>query len=78
MSSLLVIARLFVFVVPFAFAGSMLFGLWGILIGITVASALSALFSLLMARRVLHDLERDVDRREGQPPSTSKLEYLPG
>jgi putative MATE family efflux protein len=78
MSSLLVIARLFVFVVPFAFAGSMLFGLWGILIGITIASALSALFSLLMARRVLHDLERDVGRREGQPPSTSKLEYLPG
>jgi putative MATE family efflux protein len=78
MSSLLVIARLFVFVVPFAFGGSMLFGLWGMLIGITVASGLSALFSLLMARRVLRDLERDVDRGDRQPPSTSKLEYLPG
>jgi putative MATE family efflux protein len=77
-SSLLMIARLFVFVVPFAFAGSMLFGLWGILVGIVVASGLSAVFSLLMARRVLRDLEQDVDRGDGEPPSTSKLEYLPG
>jgi putative MATE family efflux protein len=78
MSSLLVIVRLFVFVVPLAFGGSILFGLWGLLIGISVAGALSGALAILMARGVLRDVEREVDRDERPPPSTSKLEYLPG
>jgi len=36
-SSLLVLARLFLLVVPLAIGGSLLFDLWGFLIGITVA-----------------------------------------
>ena len=64
--------------VPMAFGGSMLFGLWGLLIGFSVASGLSALMAVLVVNRVLRDLERDVDRDGREPPSTSKLEYLPG
>jgi putative MATE family efflux protein len=77
-SSLLVMLRLFVFVVPLAFGGSMLFGLTGFLAGASFAGVLSAGLAVVVGRRVLRDIERDIDRRREDPPTTSKLEYLPG
>jgi putative MATE family efflux protein len=78
MSSLLVIVRLFVFVVPLAYGGSVMFGLTGFLAGASFAGVLSAGLAVLAGRRVLRGVERDIERHGEEPPSTSKLEYLPG
>ena len=43
-----------------------------------VHGVLSAGLAVLVARRVLRGIERDIDRRDAEPPSTTKLEYLPG
>jgi putative MATE family efflux protein len=78
MSSMLMLVRLFTLVLPLAIAGSVLFGLWGILIGISVSSALSALLALVVVRRVVRQVERAERPDDREPPRTSKMEYLPG
>jgi len=59
-ASMLIVIRLFVLAVPLAYLGSVLFGLYGIFVGIAAGNALTGAVAWLMSRRILDRAEAEV------------------